>query len=72
MMNGKMPQSAAEGGCSFVVLGNQQMHHDLLIAPLQHALDEADAAAARCGIREGETLAELITRLYSETLADPD
>jgi len=34
------------------------------------AHDDAIAAAERCGIREGETLAELILRLHSETLDD--
>jgi hypothetical protein len=35
-------------------------------------LDDALAMASRCGIREGETLAEFIRRLYEETTADED
>jgi len=37
---------------------------------LRLTLAEANAAASRAGIREGETLADLILRLYSETLSD--
>lgn len=33
-------------------------------------LDTLDAVADRCGRREGETVAELLKRLYDETLDD--
>lgn len=33
-------------------------------------LTDANDAAERCNIREGETIAELIKRLYDETLDD--
>lgn len=37
-----------------------------------NSLTGASAAASCCGIREGETLAEFIRRLYEETTADDD
>ncbi len=47
-------------------------HRFVIGGDVPSALVEANAAAQRAGIREGETLAELISRLYAETLADDE